>query len=108
MQPDFDILRAKSDAAAAIVVQSCKRISLILRGFNPNQPRDEIGRWTGGGGFGFADRQPLGGVQLAQGRGGVPPRIPMQPMRRIAGRDFNRPLLKLTFSFGYANYIVQQ
>jgi hypothetical protein len=62
MQLDFDILRARSDAAAAIVIHQCKRISLILRGFNPNQARDEIGRWINEGGLGRVDRQPLTGT----------------------------------------------
>ncbi len=35
--------------AAAVVVYYAKRISLILRGFNPDQPRDDHGRWTDGG-----------------------------------------------------------
>jgi hypothetical protein len=92
MQPDFDfdLNRRKKDAAAAMVIRSCRRISLMLRAYNPNQLRDEIGRWTyGGGGFGTPDRKPSIGTQIAQGRGGVPPRIPVQPMRRIGGRDFN-------------------
>jgi Bacterial CdiA-CT RNAse A domain len=66
MQPDFDILRARSDAAAAIVIQQCKRISLILRGFNPNQARDEIGRWVYGGGGSSTERKPIEGTQVAQ------------------------------------------
>ncbi len=82
MQPDFDfdLNRRKKDMAAAIVVYYAKRISLILRGFNPNQPRYDHGRWTDGGGFGGSGHKPLGGVQLAQGRG-VPPRIQMQPIQ---------------------------
>ena len=53
MHDNFDVLRARSDAAAAIVVLHLKRISLILRGFNPDQPRDDHGRWTDGGSSSF-------------------------------------------------------
>ena len=62
MHDNCDILRARSNAAADVVVRQFERIICILKGFNPNQPRDEIGRWSGSGG---GERTPSRGVQVA-------------------------------------------
>jgi hypothetical protein len=98
MQSDFDILRARSDAAAAIVIIQCKRISLILRGFNPNQARDEIGRWTDGGGSSYTPSNSsnrLVAVAPIQsegtGAGGWPTSSNLQPQTvLLTGDDFNQ------------------
>ncbi len=62
MQPDFDfdLNRRKKDMAAATIVYYAKRISLILPGFNPNQPRDDQGRWADTG----TTHKPLSDIQL--------------------------------------------
>ena len=57
------------------------------RAFHPDQPRDELGRWTPFGGFGLADRHRAEGVQVAQGGRGVP-RLPGSARIRINGQEF--------------------
>ena len=85
MHDNFDILRARSDAAADVVVRQFERIICILKGFNPNQPRDEIGRWSGGGSY-QAQRKPTEGIQVVQR---TPIRGTFSGIRRINGRDFS-------------------
>jgi hypothetical protein len=100
MQPDFDyeLNRRKKDMAAAIVIHQCKRISLILRGFNPNQPRDDHGRWTDGGGSSYTPANSsnrLVAVAPIQsegtGVGGWPMSNNLQPQAvQLTGDDFNQ------------------
>lgn len=83
------ILRLKSDwAALGMRVALLKLIFLETRAYHPEQPRDELGRWTPFGGFGLAHRQPHAeGVQVAQGGRGVP-RLPGMARIRINGQEF--------------------
>ncbi len=55
--PSYEILRIEADAAYWNVKFRLLKfmIALELQGYDPAQPRDEIGRWTSGGG-GSADR----------------------------------------------------
>jgi hypothetical protein len=68
-------LRQLSLAAAADrLARRVRRLEALFRGFDPNEPRDESGRWTtgGGGGHGGAD----------QGEGRQRQRHPMPPRER--------------------------
>ncbi len=88
MHPNIDLEIAEIRANAAFWDAKFSFLELRFaqaidqRAFNPNQPRDEIGRWSNGGAS--TDRHPSGNVQVAQ-NGPRLPRIPGGGTRRING-----------------------
>ena len=80
---DVELSRIRMDwAAMQMKVALFKLRYLSGKAYNPAQPRDDIGRWAGGGSIGGQSD----GTQVAQ-RGPSGPRTPGPLTRRIGGRD---------------------
>ena len=65
---EADLLRFKSEWAAFKVLHGLSKLRRCFerRAYQPEQPRDGLGRWTPFGGFSLADRRKPEGVQVAQ------------------------------------------
>ena len=88
-------LRNRSEIAGLRVELSLQRLILGLRrkDYHPEQPRDDLGRWSPFGGFGLADRQRLDGVQVAQGGPDIPfgsYRIDLHDEEALGGHSITR------------------
>jgi hypothetical protein len=96
------LLRLQWLAAAARWQRAMYVNHLALKaGFNPNQPRDELGRWSGGSGTGFVAKKPLSRIGHNKGPRLEPPTIPKQrpptaKLRNAIVRDAARFLVRAT------------
>ena len=89
------LLQSTAELAGLAVDISLQRLILGLRrkDYHPEQPRDDLGRWSPFGGFGLADRQRLDGVQVAQGGPDIPfgsYRIDLHDEEALGGHSITR------------------